>query len=138
MITSRNAHRFALAFLACVISTCALLTMDASASTMQARPVTLAQAEVAPTFMSNLGPGNYVDAGDPATGYQCATDEALNGYFTDTSAYTWRGGALSGQTWNADHTVTMWRDKAGRAVTFDGIRFRNHTNHMVIVAGWCA
>lgn len=136
MNTYRNAHRIALAFLAACILTCATLTTDAAFGA-QARPVTLAMANTPPTFLSNLGPGNYVDAGDPATGFACAQDEVLNGYFTDTSAYTWKGAALSGQRWNADRTVTYWRDRSGRSVTFDGVRFRNHTNHAVMVAGWC-
>lgn len=130
----RNAHRIALAFLACTIATCALLTTDA-AYAQDGRPVTLAQANAPATFLSNLGPGAYITTAD-TDGYSCVHG-ARHGYFSEVSAYTWRGGALTGQHWDAARDIDVWRDHAGRAVTFDGITFRNHTHHVVIVAGWC-
>jgi len=102
---------------------------------MQARPVALPQATIAPDRMALLQPGRSVTYTSEDDGYNCPEKHA---FFTETSAYRWNGYQLSGQRWNADHTVTYWRDnRHGGRVTFDGITFRNHTHRPVLVAGWC-
>lgn len=55
-------------------------------------------------------------------------------YWTELSAYTWRGGRLPAQV---RHGGVNSREQWGR-VTFDGITWRNHYNHPVLVAGWCS
>lgn len=136
-ITSRTAHRYALGFLLACILTCATLTADAAvASPVHARPVSLSDARYAPDYLSNLGAGASL-----TITAQCPR----GGHWNDVSAYTWRGGALSGQRWTDDGILSYWLPRAehGRPgtyfgrVTFDGITFRNTTRAAVIVAGWC-
>lgn len=98
------------------------------------RAVALADASSPPRELTMLAPGARITYGDPATGYTCHLGR--KGYFTNTSAYTWRGGKLGPQRWTRDHTVQTWRGRRGR-VEFDGITFRNRTSQPVLVAGWC-
>lgn len=91
------------------------------------RAVSLADARTAPVSMTYLYPNQRVS---PA---QCGSH-----YFTDTSAYMWRGGALGAQRWNRAHDRTFWRAPYGGRVTFDGVTFVNRTKRGVLVAGWCA
>lgn len=91
------------------------------------RAVSLSDARRAPDTLVYLYPHQRV------TPTQCAG----SGYFTDTSAYTWRGGALSAQRWNRAHDRTFWSAPYGGRVVFDGVTFRNATARGVLVAGWC-
>jgi hypothetical protein len=87
------------------------------------KPVGMGDATSAPSFMQMLKPGHSL-----TVTRQCGTD-----YWVELSAYTWRGTALPGQRWNADHDRLHW----GR-VTFDGITWTNHYPHQaVLVAAWC-
>lgn len=92
------------------------------------RSVALTDATIPPTYLTYLWPRARVTY---------APNCQPSGYFSDVSAYRWDGRTLGPQRWNRDHDRTYWRDPSGGRVTFDGITFRNHTNHPVLVAGWC-
>jgi hypothetical protein len=94
------------------------------------RAVGLFDAERPPTYLVYLYPRGSVTLAD-AHGYNCKR----GGYFTDTSAYTWRGGSLGRQ--HSSDTLQWWRSQDGGRVTFDGVTFRNRTPSPVLVAGWC-
>jgi hypothetical protein len=94
--------------------------------------VSLGQAETPPTYLTYLWPNGHVTYARGHDGHNCPR----GGFFTDTSAYRWNGGALGPQRWNRDHTLTYWRGYKGN-VTFDGITFTNTTRAKVLVAGWC-
>jgi hypothetical protein len=110
-----------------ILTALAIAVLSAPAATAssepQARPVTLRDARVAPSYLHLVQPGRSV-----TRTHQCDR----GGYWTELSAYQWNGEALPAQRWNADHDRMSW----GR-VTFDGITFRNHYSQPVIVAGWC-
>jgi hypothetical protein len=93
-----------------------------------ARPVALTDARVSPDTLARIPA--HSERTYPASA-QCG-----DGYWTEYSAYTRTGGALGGQQWNEDNTLSWWRAPHGR-VTFDGITFRNKTNRTVLVGGWC-
>lgn len=121
-----------------VVVIVALAAIAASAAATPAhaatRAVSLADARVAPTYLYYLRAGARVTPRRIDNGRQCG-----QGYFADTSAYDWTGGALGAQRWNRDGDRTFWRDPRSphRLVTFDGLTFRNHLRRPVLVAGWC-
>jgi len=78
------------------------------------RAVALADASGSPAMLRLVKPRRAY-----ASVRQCARGT----YFTDTQAYTWRGGKVGRQRWNRDHTVTYWNTRTGR-VSFDGIVWR--------------
>lgn len=98
-----------------------------SAHAKGARAVTLGDARYAPSMLV------YVYGGGDFTPWQCPA----HAYFSETQAYTWKGGTLGPQRWNADHTLTYWQASSGRRVTFDGLTFHNGLRGRVLVAGWC-
>lgn len=102
------------------------------------RAVALSAAASPPASLVYLYPAARVTLAD-ARGYTCAArgDSSPAGYFSDISAYQWDGSALSAQVWDARALRYVWRDSAGRAVTWDGVAWRNHTRRPVLVAGWC-
>lgn len=106
-----------------------------------ARSVSLDDALSPPSRSAYLYPGARVTYAYGHQGLNCPPngDADVSGFFTDVSAYRWNGHAMAhAQEWDTDgFIVTLWRDSSGRSVTFDGITFRNHTHHRVIVAGWC-
>lgn len=139
-LTLADRKRAALAFaplaLLAVIVTALALASPATASHARAhapRAVGLFDAVAPPQYLVYLGPGASVTYAYGHDGHNCPR----GGFFTDTSAYTWRGGSLTPQRWNRDRTLTFWRSQDGGRVTFDGITFRNRTPSPVLVAGWC-
>lgn len=102
------------------------------AATSHARPVSLADASTAPTYLVYLWPHASVTYASGHAGYNCRG----GGWFSDVSAYTWRGAAVGAQHWNRAHDLIYWRTRNGR-VTFDGITFYNASRSPVLVAGWC-
>lgn len=98
----------------------------------QAHAVPITAARHAPREMVYLYPGGTVTYDK---GFQCPR----GAYFSDVSAYTWKGGKLGRQTWesNGPYVYSQWRSGFGGRVTFDGITFRNETPRRVLVAGWC-
>jgi hypothetical protein len=141
-LTSADRKRAALAFaplaaLAVIVAALAFAVPTSHASAKRAPHAPLAvglfDATTPPQYEVYLGVGASVTYAHGRNGYNCPR----GGYFTDVSAYTWRGGSLTVQRWNRDHTLTYWRSQDGGRVTFDGITFRNHSRAPVLVAGWC-
>lgn len=102
----------------------------------QARAVGLGDAITPPTYLVYLYPHGsvtYARSDRHHVGENCPH----GGFFTDVSAYHWNGTALAPQRWTSDHTLTYWRNRNGRSVSFDGITFHNGTYSPVLVAGWC-
>lgn len=120
-----------LAVLALVVLALALASPSAHAVP---HAVGLFDARQAPTYLVYLTPGGRVTYARGRNGYNCPRSDA---YFSDVSAYTWRGGSLSVQRWSRDRTLTYWRSPDGGRVTFDGITFRNASASPVLVGGWC-
>lgn len=110
-----------------------LALLGVVAGCAHARPVSLSDALSPPTELVFLYPHASVTYAYGREGYNCPREGR---YFSDVSAYNWRGDAIGAQRWNRDHTVTYWRNRTGR-VTFDGITFRNDSRQFVLVAGWC-
>jgi hypothetical protein len=104
-----------------------MLALALSALALAAQPVSMSDATYPADFHARVRPGASV-----TVERQCGA-----GFFTETSAYRSNGGALAGQRWTADETLTYWRGRHGR-VTFDGVTFKNGTRAPVVVAGWCS
>lgn len=113
------------------------LVISASQAHASGRPVghavSLSQARSAPTYLTYLWPHGSVTYARGSDGHNCQH----GGYFSDVSAYTWKGTQLSDQYWSKRGLFYFWRDDKGKRVTFDGITFRNHTRGRVLVAAWC-
>jgi len=92
-----------------------------------ARPVGLADARSAPQTILYVRPGGRYDTLDGVS--QCKG----GGYWTEVSAYGWRGDALPAQRWTDHRTLMTW----GR-VTFDGVTVTNGYRHAILFAGWCS
>lgn len=130
--------RFVVALAVCtvgfVVSTANMLGAElaSAASRTHSRSVSLSDARFAPSVLV------YVRAGETYTLRHARPCKGKRGrsYFTDVSAYTWQGGALGAQTWDAGDEVYAWRAPSGR-VAFDGRTFHNETSAPVLVAGWC-
>lgn len=114
---------------------CGLLAAfgTAGASDAHGRAVSLSEARQAPTYLVMLYPGASVSY-DPDDGMGNCPHRG--GFFSDVSAYDWRGGAIGPQRTD-DWSVEYWRHPSGGRVTFDGLTFRNRTHRKVLVAGWC-
>lgn len=113
---------------------------DASAPSGKRAPraVGLFDAISAPSRLRYLRPRQSVTFAYGRAGNNCRrTRHHRAGFFSDVSAYTWRGGSLRPQRWIDSHTVIAWPSQDGGRVTFDGITFRNRTPSPVLVAGWC-
>lgn len=100
--------------------------------TAASHPVSLNDAEAAPTYLVYLWPHAKVTY----TYHDGAANCPGGGYFTNVSAYTWRGNAVGPQHWNRIHDLIVWKTHSGR-VTFNGITFHNSSRAPVLVAGWC-
>lgn len=118
-----------------VLAAMVLLTWGlAGLARADVRAVSLSDASAPPASLVYLYPGASVTLAHARTGYTCAP---AGRYFSDVSAYRWDGSALGPQRWEARALRYVWRDHAGRAVTWDGATWRNHTGAPVLVAGWC-
>lgn len=109
-----------------------LIVASAQAKAAQ-RAVSLQDARVAPTYLVYLWPHGSVTYARGSDGHNCQH----GGFFSDVSAYTWKGGELSDQHWSKHRQLAYWHDDKGKRVTFDGITFRNHTRARVLVGAWC-
>jgi hypothetical protein len=68
----------------------------------------------------------------------CPAAKDLGYAFTESSAYRANGAPMGHQQYNTLTLRSSWSYPGTRTkVTFDGITFRNHTKHRVMVAGWC-
>jgi hypothetical protein len=134
----RTALPYALAFLASLILTCTVLVGSAHA----ARSVSLRDASRPPTYMA------YVDVDHTATPYAarvhggkpCKYADGTRGYYSDVSVYTWTGGAMGAQRWDASWSRYTWQERGrsrGYRASYDGLTFYNGTSRPVIVAAWC-
>ena len=121
-------HTAVLAITTALALVALILSSALAADAAVAKPVSLSDARTAPDFLRALKPGRTV-----TVTRQCPR----GGYWMETSAYRGRGGALGGQRWTSDHTVTYWPAAYGGRVTFDGITFANRTTRTVLVGGWC-
>lgn len=112
------------------------------------KPVGLGDAERPPTYLVYLYPHGSVTYASGRDGWNCIKhgDVTHDGYFTDVSAYSWRGRAIGPQRWDENGKYSSsgapsdyWyvRDHHAGKVTFDGITFENHSRVPVLVAGWC-
>lgn len=129
--TTRGALSAAAAIIAAtlLILACTAL-LSAQLAQANGNPVAITDASAPPRF---IGP---LKAGASAAPFQCGHSP-----YTEVSAYTGTGRALSGQAWlnpTGPFPALVWRDRAGRSVTFDGVTFRNHTARTVLIAGWCS
>lgn len=133
----RNATTLAVAWCFVWVVLAASLVGTAHASPVHARSVAYSARYVDASAMATLPPGASVTFTRP-----CPYARGLGYAFTEYNAYTRTGGAMGGQSWWHDATGTVlrsaWRYVGTRTfVTFDGVTFRNHTRHTVMVAGWC-
>jgi len=121
-----------------LLAFCAFMVAAATghASTGSPRAVTLSDASFPPTDLVYVYPGQRRTLASDR-GFTCDA-RGKGGYYSDTSAYMWSGGAMSAQRWSRDHTVAYWRPRgrSGR-VTWDGVNVTNRTSQPILFAGWC-
>lgn len=128
----RTATYLAFAWMAVWVILAVALPATSSAST-HARSVAYSARYVNADATATLPPGASVTFTRP-----CPYARGLGYTFTEYNAYTRTGGAMGGQTFNPYTLRTSWQYPGTRTfVTFDGVTFRNHTHHTVMVAGWC-
>lgn len=114
-------------------------TATAHADTSAARPVSLSQASIEPTWMVYV-PGISISHGRVRAHRvtHAATPCPHGTYFSDVSAYRWDGSALGAQHWSHARQRMLWNDTPeGGRVAYDGVTFVNRTTRAVLVAGWC-
>lgn len=130
--TPHHPARIACALVALVACLATALALAGSAMASTPRAVALSAATSSPTYLTYLYPHAHVTYSRGRDGHNCPR----GGFFTDVSAYNWRGGALSPQRWDTIG-LDYWRTPGGHRVTFDGITFTNESRRPVLVAGWC-